>query len=300
MADTLLSNVTTSVSVDTLISNVTTDVLAELPIKTIDVNLILYILFIIIFAYVLNRLLGFILTHISERMGRYRTTITMLIPLLKLVVYVVALYYIIIAVIEPSLTLLLAFSGLFGAAIGFGLKDLFADIIAGIIIIFEKPYQIGDMVSIGEKYGEVKNIGIRSTRLQTPGDEQVSAPNGTIFTQSVTSGNAGDLAMMIVIDLYVHPDSDAEMAMKILKEALVTSKYVIISKRYTHTVLLDDFPFYKRVRAKGYVNDLRFEFEFKSEVSRRALAEFRKVGIRPPSFVPPQGVVSHLLDEVAE
>lgn len=234
MADTLLSNVTTSVSADTLISNVTTDVLAELPLKTIDANLILYVLFIIIFAYVLNRLLGFILTHISERMGRNRTMITMLItmliPLLKLVVYVVALYYIIIAVIEPSLTLLLAFSGLFGAAIGFGLKDLFADIIAGIIIIFEKPYQIGDMVSIGEKYGEVKNIGIRSTRLQTPGDEQVSAPNGTIFTQSVTSGNEGDLAMMIIIDLYVHPDSDAEKAMKILKEALVTSKYVIISK----------------------------------------------------------------------
>lgn len=299
MADPLLSNVTTSVSAETLLSNVTTDVLAELPLKTIDVNLILYVLFIIIFAYVLNRVLGYILTHISERMGRYRTTITMLIPLLKLVVYVVALYYIIIAVIEPSLTLLLAFSGLFGAALGFGLKDLFADIIAGIIIIFEKPYQIGDMVSIGEKYGEVKNIGIRSTRLQTPADELVSAPNGTIFTQQVTSGNAGDLAMMIVIDLYIHPESDTEMAMKILKEALVTSKFVIISKKYPYTVLLEDFPFYMRVRAKGYVNDLRLEFEFKSEVTRRAWTEFREAGIRPPSFVPPAGDPGRLLDEAA-
>jgi small-conductance mechanosensitive channel len=103
----------------------------------------------------------------------------------------------------------------------------------------------------------------------------------------VTSGNAGDLAMMIVIDLYLHPDSDSEKAMKILKEALITSKYVIISKKYPYTVLLEDFPFYKRVRAKGYVNDLRLEFEFRSEVTRRAWAEFRKAGIRPPSFVPP-------------
>jgi len=300
MADPLLSNVTTSVSADTLISNVTTDVLVDLPLKTIDANLILYVLFIIIFAYVLNRLLGFILTHISERMGRYRATITMLIPLLKLLVYVVALYYVIIAIVEPSLTLLLAFSGLFGAAIGLGMKDLFADIVAGIIIIFEKPYQIGDKVSIGEKYGEVKNIGIRSTRLQTPADEQVSVPNGAIFTQQVSSGNAGDLAMMIVIDLYIHLDSDAEKAMKILTEALVTSKYVIISKKYTHTVILEDFPFYMRVRAKGYVNDLRLEYEFKSEVTRRAWLEFRKAGIRPPSFVPPHGNVGYLLDEVAE
>ncbi len=283
---------------DSLLSNVTTDVVAELPLETIDANLILRILFIIIFAYVLNWLLGFILTHISERAGRHRTIITMMIPLLKLAVSLTALYYIIIALIQPSLTLLLAFSGLFGAAIGLGMKDLFADIAGGIVIIVEKPYQIGDKVSIGEKYGEVKNIGIRSTRLQTPADEQVSIPNNTIFSQSVTSGNAGDLAMMIVIDLYIHPDSDAEMALKILKEALVTSKYVIISKRYTHTVLLEDFPFYKRVRAKGYVNDLRFEFEFKSEVTRRALAEFRNAGIQPPSFVPPGVDIDHSPDEI--
>jgi small-conductance mechanosensitive channel len=271
---------------DALLSNVT----AELPLKTIDANLILYILFIIILAYVLTWLLSFILMHVSERIGWYRTSVTMIIPLLKLLVYLVALYYIIIAVIEPSLTQMVAFSGLFGAAIGFGLKDLFADIVGGIVIIFEKPYQIGDKVSIGDRYGEVKDIGIRATRIQTPSDELVSVPNFTIFAQPVTSGNAGDLAMMIVIDLFIHPDSDAEKAMKILKEALITSKYVIISKRYPYTVLLEDFPFYKRIRAKGYVNDLRLEFEFKSEVTRRAWAEFRKKGIQPPSFVPPGGI----------
>jgi len=64
---------------------------------------------------------------------------------------------------------------------------------------------------------------------------------------------------------------------------------VIISDKYPFTVLLEDFPFYKRVRAKGYVNDLRLEFEFKSEVTRRTWSEYRKEGIRPPSFVPPGG-----------
>jgi hypothetical protein len=75
--------------------------------------------------------------------------------------------------------------------------------------------------------------------------------------------------------------------MKISKEDLVTSKYVIISKKYTYTVLFEDFAFYKRVRAKGYVNDLRLESEFKSEVTHRAWAEFRRAGIRPPAFIPP-------------
>jgi hypothetical protein len=92
--------------------------------------------------------------------------------------------------------------------------------------------------------------------------------------------------MMIVIDLFIHPDSDADKAVKILKEALVTSKYVIISKKYPYTVLIEDFPFYKRIRAKGYVSDLRAEFEFKSEVTRRALAEFYRSMIHLPSFLP--------------
>jgi hypothetical protein len=75
--------------------------------------------------------------------------------------------------------------------------------------------------------------------------------------------------------------------MKILKMALVTLKYVIISKKYTYKVLFEDFLFHKRVRAKGYVNDLRLEFEFESEVTRRARAEFRRAGIRLPAFILP-------------
>ena len=267
---------------DSLLANVT----SELPLQTIDTNLILYIGFIIVAAYILTYLLSFLLVRISERIGWYRTSITMIIPLLKLLVYAVALYYIITATIELSLTQTIVVSGLFGAAIGFGLKDLFADIVGGIVIIFEKPFQIGDKITVGDKYGEVKDIGIRSTRIQTPADEMVSLPNFSVFTQPVTSGNAGDIAMMIVTDLFIHPESDADTALKIFKEALITSKYVIISKKYPFTVLLEDFPYYKRVRAKGYVNDLRQEFEFKSEITRRAWAEFQRSGIRPPAFVP--------------
>ncbi|MEN6442696.1 MAG: mechanosensitive ion channel domain-containing protein [Methanoregula sp.] len=285
MAD-MLSNITAELSTSTNSTTLLSNVTAELPLKTIDPPLVLNIILVIIVAYVLTYVLSYILVHFSERISWYRSSLTMVIPLLKLLIYTIAFYYIITSVIELSLTQMVALSGLFGAAIGFGLKDLFADIVGGVVIIFEKPYQIGDKVTIGDTYGEVKNIGIRSTRIQSPSDELVSVPNFTLFSQPVTSGNAGDLAMMVVIDLFIHPDSDAERAMKILKEALVTSKYVTISKKYSYTVLLDDFPFYKRLRAKGYVNDLRLEFEFKSEVTRRAWAEFKKEGIQPPSFVP--------------
>jgi len=256
--------------------------LVDVPLKTVNFGTILSSILIILLAYLLTRIITYILIRFSERVGEHRITVKMVVPLLKFAIYGIALYYILGFVISLSSSQLIAFSGLLGAAIGFGLKDLFADVIGGLIIIFEKPYQIGDKVKIGEYYGEVSDIGIRSTRLITPDDNLVSVPNYLIFTQAVASANAGSPEMMVVIDLFMDPDSDAELAMRILKEAVVTSKYVYISKKRPFTVLLEDYPFYRRIRAKAYVYDLRYEFEFKSEVTRRTWKEFSKKGITAP------------------
>jgi small-conductance mechanosensitive channel len=256
--------------------------LVDVPLKTIDFGTILSIIVVVIVAYLLTRAITSILIWLSERAGERRITVKMVIPLAKFTIYGVATYIILASILSLSSTQLIAFSGLLGAAIGFGLKDLFADVVGGFIITFEKPYQIGDKVKIGGYYGEVTDIGIRATRLITPDDNLVSVPNYLIFTQAVASASAGTPEMMVVIDLFIAPDSDAELALSILKEALVTSRYVYISKKRPFTVLLEDFPFYKRVRAKAYVYDLRNEFEFKSEVTRRAWAELSKKGITAP------------------
>jgi small-conductance mechanosensitive channel len=254
----------------------------EVPIKPFDLGTILSSILIIIGAYLVTRFITYILIRVSERAGARRITVKMVIPLLKFSIYGIAIYYILRPILSLSPNQLMAFSGLLGAAIGFGLKDLFADVIGGLVIIFEKPYQLGDKVKIGEYYGEVSDIGLRATRLITPDDNLVSVPNYLIFTQAVASANAGSPEMMVVIDLFIDPDSDAELAMRILKEAVVTSKYVYISKKRPFTVILEDYPFYRRIRAKAYVYDLRYEFEFKSEVTRRTWKEFSKKGIIAP------------------
>lgn len=256
--------------------------LVDVPLKTIDLGTILSVILIILLAYLLTRVIAYLLTWLAERAGGRRITVKMVLPLLKFTIYGIATYFILASVLQLSSTQLVAFSGLLGAALGFGLKDLFADIIGGLIISVEKPYQIGDKVSIGGYYGEVTDIGIRATRLITPDDNLVSAPNYLIFTQAVASASSGTPEMMVVIDLFVDPDSDAVRGLEILKEAVVTSRYVYISRKRPYTVLLEDFPYYRRLRAKAYVHDLRHEFEFKSEVTRRAWREFAKQGIQAP------------------
>lgn len=256
--------------------------LVEVPLPTIDPTMILRALLIILLAYLLARAIAYLLTLISERAAEYRITVKMLIPLLKFSIYGIALYHVLRSVLSLSSTQLVAFSGLLGAAIGFGLKDLFADVIGGLFLVFEKPYQIGDKVKIGGYYGEVSDIGIRATRLVTPDDNLVSVPNYLMFSQAVASANAGSPEMMVVIDLFIDAESEAEVALEILQEAVVTSKYVYISKKRPFTVLLEDYPFYRRVRAKAYVHDLRYEFEFRSEVTRRAWQELTKRGVKAP------------------
>lgn len=267
--------------------SITSDI-SNISFDKFDPGLLISIAYILILAWAVVKISGFLLMRLSERAGQYRIAIAMMIPLLKIIVYAVALYLAIIQIIGPSLSLLVAFSGLFGAAIGFGLKDVFADILGGLVIIFERPFKIGDKISVGDSYGEVTDIGLRATRIVTPDDSEVSIPNFFIFDKSVSSGNAGSMEMMIVNDIYISSDSDIEKAMRIMRDAVVSSRYVYITSDRPYTILTKNYPYFTRIRAKAYVNDLRYEFEFMSDMTVRAWNEMKKNGIKPPSVYEPK------------
>jgi len=254
-------------------------------IRSIETQTLINIILIFFAAYVLSRIITSILSKASEKMSRSgRIKVKMIIPAVKFGIYVIAFYYFLTQIFKifgPELFLL---SGLLGAAIGFGVKDLFADFIGGIVITFEKPYQVGDKIAIGDYYGEVTDIGLRATKLVTPDDNTVTAPNSLIFNETVASGNYGLPELMVVIDLYIASESDVKAAMRILRETVVSSKYVYISKRSPIILLHKALPFYIRLRAKAYVNDLRDEFEFESDVHTRAWIEFKNKGIKAPQL----------------
>lgn len=254
-------------------------------IRSIDTQTLITMFLVFSIAYILGKIVTILLSKLSDKLSQSgRVKVKLIIPVVKFVIYIVAFYYIsrqIFLIFGPELFLL---TGLLGAAIGFGVKDLFADFVGGIVITFEKPYQIGDKITIGNNYGEVTDIGLRATKLVTPDDNAVTVPNSLIFNESVASGNSGASEMMVVIDLYIAGESDVEPAMRILREAVVSSKYVYISKKRPVTLLHKALPFYTRLRAKAYVNDLRDEFKFESDVHTRTWIEFQKNGIRPPQL----------------
>ena len=260
---------------------------AEVLLSILNFEVVLQIIVLAVVSYIFVRIVVSILFRLSERFESHRVHIRMIAPLFKMVVYLIAIYYIASYVLALSSNQLVAFSALTGAIIGFGLKDLFADVVGGIVIMLESTYHVGDQIRMGDYYGEVIDIGLRSTQLRTPDDNIVSVPNNLIFIESVASGNYGKSEMMVITDMFIDPQSDAYLAMKISEEAAFTSKYIFLDDKHGVTVLLNEFPSHLRVRIKAYVNDLRYEFEFRSDITRRSWKAFAQHGIKAPeAFFP--------------
>lgn len=275
------SNLSTSTPSE-VATGVSANVSSAIAASQIDSSVVIIDLLVLAMAYVAAKIVVFLLTRFSERDFEHRIIVKMAIPFAKFAIYGFAIYYILRSALQLPPDQLFILSGFAGAAIGFGLKDRVAEVVGGIVIVLDKPYQVGDKVRIDDHYGEVTDIGIRATRLVSPDDNLISVSNQVALNQTLANANAGRQEMMVMIDLFINNSSDAARAMQILREAAVTSRYVYISDKRPVTILLKDFPFYRRVRAKAYVYDLRQEFKFESDVTKRAWDAFKEEGIEPP------------------
>jgi len=239
----------------------------------------------LVVAVLLARAVRVVLGALAERSVEYGPAIRLAIPLTKFLIYGLAIFWILGPLFRLSQTQALAFSGVLGAALGFGLKDLFANVVSGLIVVFEMPYQVGDWIELGDHYGEVVDVGVRATRLQTPDDDLVAVPNSLAITDSVSNANAGSSEMLVVTEVFVANDADLGRARELVEEAVYTSRHLAPNRPVT--VFVEDAPRYRTIRAKAYVNDLGDQFAFESDVTRRALREFEAEGIPvPPSAVP--------------
>jgi len=183
--------------------------------------------------------------------------------------------------------LLLAIGGTVAVAAGFAMKDLVASIVGGVVILIDRPFQAGDRVTFAGYYGEITHIGLRSVRMNTLDDTQVTIPNNLFLTQAVASGNAGAVDMMIQVDLYIGLDQDLEEARRLLGEVVTTSRYVNLNRNWAVMVKEEIIENYLaiRLRAKAYVLDARLEKDFEGDITERALKAFGDAGIGPPAVL---------------
>ena len=221
-------------------------------------------------AWLLLKLLHFLSQWSAKRFGRYRMQITGLYPVIRLLVWVVATYLVIVDVFQPPANSLLALLASVGLAVGLAAQDVIRNVISGVLILFEKPFRVGDMVRVGDHYGEVVGIGLRSVQLHTFDDSVVTIPNSTITSQMVSNSNSGALDEMVVTSFTVPASLDVEIIKNLAWEAAACSPYVYLKKPIL--VLAEDLfnrTFLTRFTVKAYVLDVRLERVFVSDIQER-------------------------------
>lgn len=77
--------------------------------------------------------------------------------------------------------------GALGVGVGLGLQNIVNNFVSGVILIFDKPIQIGDVIDVGTQSGRVKTIGLRTTKIDTSNGAEVIVPNGNILSQNIVN-----------------------------------------------------------------------------------------------------------------
>ena len=172
-----------------------------------------------------------------------------------------------------------AFGGL-GIGLGFGLQAIFNNFFSGIILLFERPIQVGDVIEVGGVWGEVKKINVRATLIQTYDNATLLIPNSEFISGQVTNWSFKDFRVRRSINIGVAYGSDVELVQKTLFEIADTvqdvykyPKPVVLFKDFGDSALLFQLRVWTHVD-----NGLTVETAIRFAVDR----EFRKNRIEIP------------------
>lgn len=248
---------------------------------------LLQALVIIFSTWLFGRLIGGLTNRLVARFVLRRLLVEQVSALLRFFVYVLGGLAAVSSVFSLSQEVLAVMGGTIVVTVGLVLKDQAAAILAGVMILVEKPFSVGDRVSFGGYYGTITSIGLRSVRLVTLDDNEVSIPNSKFLSDPVASGNSGALTMLVQQDFWIGADQDFEQAKRIVSEALTYSPYFNPDKPWT--VLTEQVRWEGMVsiqlRAKAYVLDIQYEKAFASDVAERTLRGLKEARIHPPGLL---------------
>src|SRR6201998_2262579 len=108
-------------------------------------------------------------------------------------------------------------AGAFTVGVGFGLQTVINNFVCGLLLLFERPIKVGDIIQIDADIGEVRRIGIRACVLRTTDGSEVIVPNGTIVSNKVTNWTLSDRYRAIEVPVTVARGAAPHHVIEVLK-----------------------------------------------------------------------------------
>jgi small-conductance mechanosensitive channel len=277
---------TRSVAAQEVEASLEAQVISALP-HMIQWSGVLVSLFVIAAAWLLLRSASRIVNNIGEVFAERRLFLQKLNTFFRFAIYLVTAVAVVLLSFRISAQILVLLGGTLAVAIGFALKDLVASVVAGVMMLFDRPFQVGDRVTFGGEYGDVTSIGVRSVKLRTLDDNTVTIPNSGFLTNVTSCGNYGVLHMLVVVDFHVDQSQDVQRAMDLIREATATSRYIYLPKPivvHVSQVMIQNH-IALRLRLKAYVLDTQYEKDFETDVTLRVVEAFGQSGIQAPAML---------------
>ncbi|MDO3625480.1 mechanosensitive ion channel family protein [Mucilaginibacter sp. BT774] len=170
----------------------------------------------------------------------------------------------------------------FGVGIGFGLQNIVNNLVSGMILAFEKPVQIGDIIEVGSHAGTIKEIGIRSSKLATSDGSEVIIPNGDLISQQVTNWTLSNTNRRIEVMVVVAYGSDIEKVNKLLTD-LLGNRDDIMSTPGPSVYVNNITDKFVEFRASFWAADISNAPELRSRILAAIYESFAKEGINLPT-----------------
>ncbi len=171
--------------------------------------------------------------------------------------------------------------GALGVGIGFGLQNVVNNFVSGLILMFERPIQPGDVVEVSGTSGKVRSIGMRATTLTTFEGADVVVPNGTLLSEKLINWTLSDMNRRIDVEVGVAYGSDPRRVLELLREVALGTPGItpepapaIVFKGFGASSL--DFGI------RAWTNDFGDWVTIRTEMTTRVCEAFAKEGIEIP------------------
>jgi len=232
-------------------------------------------------ALLASRLLQFFLMRDVYSRRRVNPGISMSIN--RLLHYAVVLLGVLLALttLGFELTNLTIIASALSVGIGFGLQTIVNNFVCGLILLFERPVKVGDIIQLGEQWATIRDIGLRATTIQTFDQSDIVVPNSDLITNQVTNWTLADRHMRLILSVGVAYGSDVTLVLKTLEGCTRTNPRIL--KNPAPLIFFMGFgdsslDFQLRV----WIDDIDYMNVVRSELNQEIDRQFREQGIEIP------------------
>lgn len=226
----------------------------------------------------------FLWVPLEQRSGRMIPNVVKFMS--SLVIYGLGFAGITALVLDEPLTSLLATSGLLAMVIGLAIQANIANVFSGIVLNVERPFKVGDYIQVNDIVGRVTDITWRTTRIESNDGPAISLANALISEAQMSNLSELPHGYIAETDVHAPPDSDPELVLNILRDAVAQSDAVILKDDPTYSprirylgVVSVDGAWVARFNARYRVQSLPKRDAASDQIWRYIALQFKEKGI---------------------